>query len=80
MNVEKKFITSPAQVESQRRVKLQDAYVSEEDKNNFRNLCKEYADIFSKSSRRYRAYTFGYYGHRYWRQPHLSVKDLIVYL
>ena len=48
--IEKKFITSPAQVESQRRVKLQDAYVSEEDKNNFRNLCKEYADIFSKSS------------------------------
>ena len=48
--MEKKFITSPAQVESQRRFKLQDAYVSEEDKNNFRNLCKEYADIFSKSS------------------------------
>ena len=48
--IEKKFITSPAQVESQRRVKLQDAYVSEQDKNNFRNLCKEYADIFSKSS------------------------------
>ena len=48
--VEKKFITSPAQVESQRRVKLQDAYVSEKDKNNFRNLCKEYEDIFSKSS------------------------------
>ena len=48
--IEKKFITSPAQVESQRRVKLQDAYVSEKDKNDFRNLCKEYADIFSKSS------------------------------
>ena len=48
--VEKKFITSPAQVESQRRVKLPDAYVSEKDKNNFRNLCQEYADIFSKSS------------------------------
>ena len=48
--VEKKFITSPAQVESQRRVKLQDAYVSERDKNNFRNLCKEYEDISSKSS------------------------------
>ena len=47
--IEKKFITS-AQVESQRRVKLQDAYVSEKDKNDFRNLCKEYADIFSKSS------------------------------
>ena len=48
--IEKKFITSPAQVESQKRAKLQDAYVSEKDKNNFRNLCKEYADIFSKSS------------------------------
>ena len=48
--IEKKCITSPAQVEYQRRVKLQDAYVSENDKNNFRNLCKEYADIFSKSS------------------------------
>ena len=48
--IEKKFITSPAQVQSQRRVKLQDAYVSEKDKNDFRNLCKEYADIFSKSS------------------------------
>ena len=47
--IEKKFITSPAQVESQRRVKLQDAYVSEKDKNNSRNLCKEYANIFSKS-------------------------------
>ena len=49
-NVEKKFITSPAQVESQRRVKLQDAQVTEKDKQNFRNLCQEYADIFSKSS------------------------------
>ena len=49
-DVEKKFITSPAQVESQRRVKLQDAQVTEKDKQNFRNLCQEYADIFSKSS------------------------------
>ena len=48
--VEKKFITSPAQVESQRRVKLQDAQVSKENKENFRSLCYEYADIFSKSS------------------------------
>ena len=49
-DIEKKFITSPAQVESQRKVKLQDAYISEKDKNNLRNLCKEYEDIFSKSS------------------------------
>ena len=49
-NVEKKFITSPAQVETQRKVKLQDAQVTEKDKQNFRNLCQEYADIFSKSS------------------------------
>ena len=48
--IEKKFITSPAQIEPQRKVKLQDAQVTEKDKNNFRNLCQEYTDIFSKSS------------------------------
>ena len=47
--VERKFITS-AQIDSQRKVKLQDAQISEQDKNKFRNLCKEYEDIFSRSS------------------------------
>ena len=48
--VEKKFITSPADVETQRKVKLQDAYITETDKTRFRSLCNEFKDIFSKSS------------------------------
>ena len=48
--VEKKFITSPADVETQRKVKLQDAYITETDKIRFRCLCNEFEDIFSKSS------------------------------
>ena len=48
--VGKKFITSPADVETQRKVKLQDAYIIEIDKARFRCLCNEFEDIFSKSS------------------------------
>ena len=48
--VEKKFITSPADIETQRKVKLQDAYITEIDKARFRCLCNEFEDIFSKSS------------------------------
>ena len=48
--VEKKFITSPADIETQRKVKLQDANITEIDKARFRCLCKEFEDIFSKSS------------------------------
>ena len=48
--VEKKFITSPADVETQRKVKLQDANITEIDKARFRCLCNEFEDIFSKSS------------------------------
>ena len=48
--LEKKFITSPADVETQRKVKLQDAYITEIDKARFRCLCNEFEDIFSKSS------------------------------
>ena len=48
--VEKKFITSPADVETQRKVKLQDAYITEIDKARLRGLCNEFEDIFSKSS------------------------------
>ena len=48
--VEKKFITSPADVETQRKVKLQDASITEIDKARFRCLCNEFEDIFSKSS------------------------------
>ena len=48
--VDKKFIASPADVETQRKVKLQDAYITEIDKARFRCLCNEFEDIFSKSS------------------------------
>ena len=47
---EKKFITSPADVEEHRKVELQDADVSEEDRKRFKQLCEEYTDVFSKSS------------------------------
>ena len=49
--VKKKFITSPADVETQRKVKLQDAYITEIDKPRFRCLCNEFEDIFSKVQR-----------------------------
>ena len=48
--VEKKFITSPADVETQRKVKLQDANITEIDKVRFGSLCNEFEDMFSKSS------------------------------
>ena len=48
--VDKKFITSPAQIESQRKVKLQNAPITDEDRSNFKELCNRYTDIFSRSS------------------------------
>ena len=48
--VDKKFITSPAQIESQRKVKLQNAPITDEDGTNFKELCNKYTDIFSRSS------------------------------
>ena len=50
IEVDKKFITSPAQIESQRKVKLQNAPVTDEDRSNFKELCNKYTDIFSRSS------------------------------
>ena len=47
---EKKFITSPADVDTHRRVKLQDAEVLDKYKIEFEKLCEEYDDIFSKDS------------------------------
>ena len=44
---EKKFITSPADIEVHWKVKLQDADVSEEHQNAFKELCKGFKDIFS---------------------------------
>ena len=47
---EKKFITSPADVDTHRKVKLQDAEVLDKYKIEFKKLCEEYSDIFSKDS------------------------------
>ena len=46
----KKFITSPADVGTHRKVKLQDAEVLDKYKEEFEKLCEEYNDIFSKVS------------------------------
>ena len=43
---EKKFITSSTDIELHWKVKLQDADVSEEHQNAFKELCKEFKDIF----------------------------------
>ena len=47
---EKKFITSLADVDTHRKVKLQDAEVLDKYKKDFEKLCEEYNDIFSKDS------------------------------
>ena len=48
--VEKKFIASPTDIDIHRKVELQDADVSEEHKQAFRDLCTEFIDIFSTNS------------------------------
>ena len=47
---EKKFITSPAEVNTHRKMQLQDAEVTEECREKFRLLCKEFEDVFFKDS------------------------------
>ena len=48
--LEKKFITSPAEVNTHRKMQLQDAEVTGEYREKFRLLCKEFEDVFSKDS------------------------------
>ena len=48
--IEKKFITSPAEVNTHRKMQLQDAEVAKKDKEQFKQLCKEFEDVFSKDS------------------------------
>ena len=45
---EKTFITSPADVDTHRKFKLQDVEVLDKYKEEFEKLCEEYNDIFSK--------------------------------
>ena len=49
-NREKKFITSPADIEVHRKVELQDADITEAQGNAFKDVCNEFKDIFSIAS------------------------------
>ena len=48
--LDKKFIPSPAEVNTHRKMQLQDAEVTKEYREKFRLLCKEFEDVFSKDS------------------------------
>ena len=48
--LENKFITSPEEVNTHRKMQLQDAEVAKKYKEQFKQLCKEFEDIFSKDS------------------------------
>ena len=49
-NIEKKFITSPTDIEVHRKVELQDANITDEQWQAFKDLCVEFIDIFSTYS------------------------------
>ena len=49
-NMEKKFITSPTDIEAPRKVDLQDADITETQWNAFKDLCTKFKDIFSIDS------------------------------
>ena len=48
--IEKKFITSPADIEVHRKVELQDANIMDEQRQAFKDLCTKFIDIFSTDS------------------------------
>ena len=49
-SIEKRFITSPTDIEVHRKIELQDADITEEQRNAFKDLCTEFNDIFSTDS------------------------------
>ena len=51
IKMEKRFITSPADIEVHRKVELQDTEVTEAQQKAFKDLCMELNDIFSTDSR-----------------------------
>ena len=48
--VEKKFITSPANIEIHRKIELQDADITDDQRKAFKDLCTEFSDICSTDS------------------------------
>ena len=52
--LEKKLITSPAEVNTnKKKMQVQSAKVTEENREKFRLLCEEFEDIFSRNSKRH---------------------------
>ena len=49
-DLEKKFITSPADIEIHRKVELQDSEITKVRRNACKDLCMEFNDIFSTDS------------------------------
>ena len=49
-NMEKRFITSPTDIEVHRKVDLQDTDITKTQQNAFKDLCTEFKDIFSMDS------------------------------
>ena len=49
-NLEKRFITSPADIDIHRKVELLDADITDEQQKAFKDLCTEFNDIFSTNS------------------------------
>ena len=49
-NMEKRFITSPANIEVHRKVELQHVDITEAQQNAFKDLCMEFSNIFSTDS------------------------------
>ena len=47
---EKKFITSPTDIDAHRKIDLQDAEITKEHQEAFKELCDEYKDILSTDS------------------------------
>ena len=49
-SLEKRFITSPSDIEVHRKFELQDADITDEQPKAFKDLCTEFIDIFSTDS------------------------------
>ena len=55
---EKRFITSPSDIDIHRKDNLKDAEITEEHQQAFKDLCREFNDFFSEPFRRYRKNSF----------------------
>ena len=75
---EKKFITSPADIDTYWETKLKDAELSKKDRRKFEALCIQYDDVFSQGFHQPGEEPTFDYGNRYWRSPSQLHRDHIV--